>query len=113
MRYTFVETSLFSRLLPEYWSDEEYREFQAHLAARPGAGDVIQGTGGLRKVRWAGRGRGKRGGVRVIYYCWDDGGRIYLLTLYAKNEATDLTAQQRRKLAVFVEEWKHEQTQSV
>jgi mRNA-degrading endonuclease RelE of RelBE toxin-antitoxin system len=113
MRYTFIETSLFSRVLPDYWSDEEYREFQAHLAARPDAGDVIQGAGGLRKIRWAGSGRGKRGGVRVIYYCWDERGRIYLLTLYAKNEASDLTAEQRRKLAALVEEWKREQAESV
>lgn len=108
MQYTFIETSLFSRLLPGYWSEEAYREFQAFLAENPETGDVIQGTGGLRKVRWLSRGRGKRGGVRVIYYWWNAKQRIYLLTLYSKGEASDLTADQRRVLARMVEEWKNE-----
>lgn len=113
MRYVFVESSLFTRLLAEYLSDEDYRDLQEHLAVQPDAGDVIQGTGGLRKIRWAGSGRGKRGGVRIIYYCWDTRKRVYLLTLYAKNEVSDLTSQQRRQLANIVEDWKREQAESV
>lgn len=64
----FVETSLFSKLLDRYLSDDEYRLLQNHLIEHPDAGDVIRGSGGVRKVRWAVRGRGKSGGVRVIYY---------------------------------------------
>jgi hypothetical protein len=66
----FVEAPVFTRLLAGYLTDDEYRELQLHLARDPAAGDVIQGSGGLRKVRWADRrrGQGKRGGLRVIYY---------------------------------------------
>ena len=64
----FVETSLFSKLLDHYLSDDEYRTLQNHLIEHPDAGNVIRGSGGVRKVRWASRGKGKSGGVRVIYY---------------------------------------------
>ena len=64
--YTFVETKLFTRLIDEYLSDDEFAALQLSLAVKPEAGDVIKGTGGVRKMRWAGSGRGKRGGLRVI-----------------------------------------------
>ena len=64
----FVETPLFTRLVKKLLNDDEYRELQEVLIYRPDLGDVIQGTGGLRKIRWMRKGRGKRGGVRVIYY---------------------------------------------
>lgn len=64
----FVETTIFSKLLPGYLDDDEYRGLQNHLIERPDAGAVIQRSGGIRKVRWAARGKGKSGGVRVIYY---------------------------------------------
>jgi mRNA-degrading endonuclease RelE of RelBE toxin-antitoxin system len=70
----------------------------------------IQGTGGLRKIRVASKGRGKRGGSRVIYYYFDIFKRFYLLTIYAKNEITDLTPEQKRQLKIFMEVWCHEQT---
>lgn len=74
----------------------------------PKLGDVIQGTGGLRKVRIPLDGRGKRGGGRVIYYHFDIKGQIYLLLIYAKNEYGDLTNDQKKQLRLFVEDWKNE-----
>jgi len=82
----YIESPLFSKLVNSYLEDEEYAAFQWDLALHPEKGDVIPGSGGLRKVRWAGKGRGKRGGVRVIYYYKNREGQIWLLTIYAKNE---------------------------
>jgi len=76
----------------------------------PREGDVIQGTGGLRKVRVASKGKGKRGASRVIYYYLDDRRRFYLLTIYGKNEMSDLTADQKKQLKAFMEAWRHEQS---
>ena len=78
--------------------------------ANPKSGSVIQGTGGLRKIRFKAKGKGKRSGVRVIYYFFDQKARFYLLTLYSKNEVTDLTASQKNKLKQFMEVWRYEQT---
>ncbi len=79
-------------------SDVEYAEMQAFLSHRPEAGNVIRGTGGMRKLRWAGSGRGKRGGLRVIYYWWVAKDRISLLLAYPKNEQDDLTVDQIKQL---------------
>ena len=101
----YVESKIFTKLLPDYLSDEEYRGLQNHLALYPEAGDLIKGTGGIRKVRWAQGGKGKSGGVRVIYYWQTAEDEIYFLTLYSKGEATDLTAEQRKILKRMVESW--------
>ena len=101
----FIESKIFSRYLPEYLGDDEYRMMQIHLAAAPASGALIKGTGGIRKLRWAGSGRGKRGGVRVIYYWQAADNEIYLLTLYAKGEASDLTADEKKILKRMVESW--------
>jgi len=101
----FIETAHYSRIVAEYLSDEEYGELQAHLMDRPDAGDIIKGTGGIRKIRWSAHGKGKRGGVRVIYY-WRTGyGHIYLLNIYGKNEVSDLTAKEKEQLKKLVEAW--------
>jgi hypothetical protein len=94
----FVETSLFTAQLPRYLSDDEYRQFEAHLVERPDAGEVIRGSGGIRKVRWAARGRGKSGGVRVMYF-WAAAAQIYLLTIYAKSERSDIDRATLRRIA--------------
>jgi len=94
----FVETLIFTRRVQEYMDDAEYAQMQQFLAQRPEAGDVIRGTGGMRKLRWAGSGRGKRGGLRVIYYWWVAKDRISLLLAYPKNEQDDLTAGQLKQL---------------
>jgi len=64
----FIESKIFTRLLHNYLTDEEYRIFQGHLSVAPESGDIIRGTGGIRKLRWGRGGKGKRGGVRIIYY---------------------------------------------
>jgi hypothetical protein len=83
--FTIIETPTFSRDATSIWNEDERGDFCAWLAANPLAGDVIPGTGGCRKVRWALRGMGKRGGVRVIYYTKMKSGQIWLLVIYAKN----------------------------
>ncbi|WP_306537114.1 type II toxin-antitoxin system RelE/ParE family toxin [Geobacter sp.] len=101
----FVETSLFTKLLPGYLTDDEYREFQAFVAETPDAGDVIRGSGGIRKIRWAAKGKGKRGGVRIIYSWQRADSHIYLITLYAKNEMEDLSPAEIAALKNMVEAW--------
>ena len=101
MKATFVELPPFERVRSAYLDDESYRELQLALMANPVAGDVIQGTGGLRKVRRPDprRGKGTRGGLRVIYYWWDGGEQFWLFTVYDKDVADDLTPDQRKALA--------------
>ena len=100
----FVETNLFTRLLREHLDDEEYRGLQIHLIEHPDAGAVIRGTGGVRKVRWRSGGKGKSGGVRVIYYWLNADEQIFLLTIYGKSEKEDLSSQDLRKIARLLEE---------
>lgn len=90
----FVETPIFYRRIQQYMDDDEYADLQMVLAARPDVGKIIKGSGGMRKLRWAGSGRGKRGGLRVIYYWWVAKDRISLLLAYPKNEMDELTADQ-------------------
>ena len=98
MVFTFVETRLFTGLVSQYLSDEEYADLQRALIADPEAGDVIRGTGGVRKVRWGVAGRGKRGGIRIIYYVKRPKDEIWMLTLYAKNEEQTIPAHVLRKI---------------
>jgi hypothetical protein len=101
MKLTFVELPAFSRYREDYLDDDEYRKLQAELLAHPTAGDVIKGTGGLRKLRFGNskRGKGKRGGIRVIYYYWVSGWQVWLFTLYGKDEMDELSNDDRRELA--------------
>ena len=82
---TFVETQLFTKRLRDYLADDEYRTLQQALIANPEAGDIIRGSGGVRKLRWNVAGRGKRGGIRVVYYLRSKYGEIWMLTFHAKN----------------------------
>lgn len=97
-KVTFVETKLFTKLVLEYLSDEEYAALQQSLIVNPDAGDVIPGAGGVRKLRWGVAGRGKRGGIRVIYFLRLRHGEIWMLTLYAKNVADDISANVLKKI---------------
>lgn len=85
MQYEFIESSLFSRMVYDYLSESDYIAFQQFLLENPEAGDVVQGSGGVRKVRWARAGTGKSGGVRVCYYTRNAAGQILLLVIYAKS----------------------------
>ncbi|CAI4029712.1 Toxin HigB-2 [Nitrospira tepida] len=98
----FVETPVFTAAVRRQLDDESYRALQLALLLRPTQGPIIQGGAGLRKLRWAAEGRGKRGGVRLIYY-WEPASQtFYMLYLYAKNEQGDLTADQLKVLAKLV-----------
>ncbi len=100
----FVETPVFTRALRDALSDDDYRALQWSLVLRPAQGTLIRGTRGLRKLRWRTGGRGKRGGVRVIYY-WDTPAEtIYMLFIYAKAEQDDLTPEQLKNLSKVVRE---------
>lgn len=95
----FIETTAFTKLVYDYLSDEEFAGLQSYLLHHPNAGDVIPGSGGVRKLRWALTGIGKRGGVRVIYFRKVTEEEIWLITLYAKNEASTISAQILKKIA--------------
>ena len=99
-----IETSIFTRQIQLLLTDEAYRELQTALVARPDVGAIIVGSGGIRKVRWAVRGRGKRGGARVIYYWAVKADQLLMLLAYAKNEQDDLSPEQLKTLRTLVEE---------
>lgn len=100
MKALFVELPAFSRHRAEYLDDEGFRALQNELMEQPEKGDVIEGTGGLRKLRRPDprRGKGKRGGLRLIYYWWADGRRFWFFTLYDKAEMDDLSAKEKALL---------------
>jgi hypothetical protein len=100
MQALFVELPGFSRFRADYLTDEGFRALQNALMENPAAGDVIEGTGGLRKLRQADprRGKGKRGGLRVIYFWWEAGRQFWLFTLYDKDEMDGLSAKEKKAL---------------
>jgi len=104
MRATFVELPAFERYRPNYLDDDAFLALQNLLMKYPEAGDPIQGAGGLRKLRFADarRGKGKRGGLRVIYFWWVAGLQFWLFTLYDKDEMADLTPPQCKVLKAMV-----------
>ena len=102
--FTFVEAPLFTKLVGEYLADREYAALQQALSESPELGDVIPGSGGVRKVRWGTRGRGKRGGVRVVYFVRKEPGVIWMLTIYAKNIAENIPVQVLRRIRKEIED---------
>ena len=100
----FIETPVFTKLVCELLPDDDYRLIQQALVLRPDAGKIIQGSGGLRKIRWSAKGKGKRGGLRLIYY-WDkNNNTIYMLLIYVKNEQEDLSPNQLKILKSLIKE---------
>lgn len=100
----FFETSTFTRLLATYLDDDSYRRLQDVLAVNPLLGDLIPGSGGFRKLRWRDkrRGKGSRGGMRIIYYHFSSAHQIWLMTIYDKNEASDLSATEKKDLKAAI-----------
>jgi len=102
----FRETEIFTRAILRLLADDEYAQLQGTLVVNPEAGDLVPGTGGLRKLRWRhpSRGKGKRGGVRVIYYWYEASSLIYMLLVYSKGEQEDLTSSEKRLLRRLITE---------
>jgi hypothetical protein len=101
----FIEAPAFTRHVSGYLNDDDYKELQASLARNPEIGDLMPGTGGFRKARWADarRGKGRRGGLRIIYYHFKSDSQIWLMTIYNKDEAADLTAKEKKALKASIE----------
>jgi hypothetical protein len=101
----FIEAPAFSRYLSAYMNDSNYSDLQARLEANPELGDIMPGTGGFRKLRWADarRGKGRRGGLRIIYYYFHSTYQIWLMTVYDKDEASDLTSREKKALKTAIE----------
>lgn len=100
---TIAEVPEYIRRSEKLLTEEERRDIVDYLATNPKAGDIMEGTGGVRKLRWGRQGRGKSGGVRVIYYVHSELMPLYLLTLFAKNERANLTKAERNELAGLVD----------
>jgi hypothetical protein len=103
MKRMFIETSEFRRRWSRLgFGEEDLRELQGYLLEHPSAGDIVQGTGGVRKLRWARPGRGKSGGVRTMYIDFADSETTWLITVFSKNERADLSAEERAEIRRFV-----------
>lgn len=96
---------MFTRRIGQYMSEEEYRLFQDRVAVDPTQGDVIPGTSGFRKMRWADprRGKGRRGGLRIVYYFFPAQHQLWLMTIYSKKEALDLTPSEKKALKAAID----------
>ena len=105
MKAVFVELPSFNKYRSDYLVDDEYQSLQRSLLESPSMGDVIQGTGGLRKIRWVdkNRNKGKRGGIRIIYYWYDGGSQFWFFTIFDKNDASDITPDQKKILKKMLE----------
>jgi mRNA-degrading endonuclease RelE of RelBE toxin-antitoxin system len=103
MPMVVIETAAFARAIVMLLDDDDYASLQRALVENPKAGKVIPGTRGLRKMRWGSLGRGKRGGIRIVYYWLASKHQIYMLLAYAKSNQEDLTPNQTRALARLVE----------
>lgn len=99
----FIETKLFTQLVKEYLSDEEYGELQQYIMKNPEVGKIIRGSGGVRKVRWAREGMGKSGGVRTIYYWAKARDQVYMLTMYSKSEKENIDKKTLAQIAKKLE----------
>lgn len=114
---TIAETSTFQRKIARLLSDQEREDLVSYLSEHPAAGVVMEETGGIRKLRWARTGSGKRGGLRVIYFYYDESMPLYLLTAFGKNEKANLSKEERNLLAKAVKDlvviWRQRNEQSI
>ena len=104
--FEFIETPLFTKILPRYLDDDDYAKLQNALNEQPEAGDLVPGSGGVRKMRWGVQGRGKRAGLRIIYYFRTARGQIWMLTLYAKNVRESIPAHVLKELKETIDDAK-------
>jgi len=100
---TIVELKNYIKRVVKFFNEDERNDIIAYLAYHPKAGDIMQGTGGVRKVRWAKDDRGKSGGVRIVYYYYDDNVPLFLITVFGKNEQANLSRAERNELAKLVQ----------
>jgi hypothetical protein len=98
MVFTFVESSIFERIRPKYLSDDEYGDLQEFMMQNPEAGQVVRGSGGVRKLRWARAGKGKSGGLRVIHFVKRAPDELWMLTLYSKSKEENVPGHRLRQL---------------
>jgi mRNA-degrading endonuclease RelE of RelBE toxin-antitoxin system len=105
---TIIEFSGFLSQVGSSISADERDEFITYIAKNPQAGDIIPGTGGVRKVRWGSKDKGKSGGVRVIYYYYDEYAPVFLLTVYGKGEKENLTSEQKKQISALAKVLKAE-----
>lgn len=96
--FEFIETPFFTKALSRYLEDDEYAKLQNYLNEQPDAGVIVPGSGGVRKLRWGSEGRGKRGGLRVIYYLRSARGELWMLTIYGKNVRENIPAHMLRQM---------------
>ena len=106
--FEFIEAPFFAKTLDRYLDDDEYRELQGHLIKHPESGKVVPGSGGVRKLRWAAEGRGKRGGLRVIYYLRLAHGHIWMLTIYGKNVSETIPAHVLKSMKEAIDDAKND-----
>lgn len=99
----FIETTIFTKILPNYLTDDEYQALQVYLMEHPDTGDIVKGSGGVRKVRWAIGNKGKSGGVRVIYYWKDLYNEMWMLTMYSKSEKASIASHLLKQIVQEIE----------
>ena len=104
--FEFIETPFFTKALDRYLDDDEYCELQTHLIKQPNSGKVVPGSGGVRKLRWGAEGRGKRGGLRVIYYLRLARGHIWMLAIYGKNVSENMPAHVLKSMKEVIDDEK-------
>ena len=106
--FEFIEAPFFTKSLDRYLDDDEYLELQSYLIKHPESGKVVRGSGGVRKLRWGAEGRGKRGGLRVIYYLRLANGHIWMLTIYGKNVIENIPAHVLKSMKEAIDDAKND-----
>ena len=102
--FEFIETPFFTKALSRYLEDDEYAKLQNYLNEQPDAGVIVPGSGGVRKLRWGSEGRGKRGGLRIIYYLRSARGELWMLTIYGKNVSENIPAHLLKQMRESIED---------